>query len=167
MCYIYEKLFLREVFSTNSSNYKLLDSVINSLAVKNYTYSRYLNEIRLFSQKEIFLSFNEYRHFFYQLVKKNSELTNVVNDALKKRNQIKASNILTIIQIIVLLTLGYCLNMILTSVSFEKREGNQILFTGFSICFFVFLGVHFLKIIVNLDLSKYYSSEIITNYEKK
>ncbi len=165
--FLYEKFILREVFNPEYPSFKLLDSVINSLAVKNYTYSKYLNEIRLFSQKEIFLSFNEYRQFFYQLVRRNPELTIVVNDALKKRNQIKASSILTIIQITFLLSLGYCFNLILTSVSFEKREGNQLLFTGFSICFCIFLASHFLKVIVNLDLSKYFSSEIITNYEKK
>ena len=163
----YEELFLREVYSPSNPDYKLLDSVLNSLAVKNYTYSRFLNEIKLFSQKEIFLSFVEYRHFFYHLVRKHPELADVVNDALRKRNQIKACNVLTFIQILLLLSLGYCFNMILTSVNMENNEANKMLFTLFFIGFCILLSIHFLKLIVNLDMAKYYTSEIITNDEKK
>ena len=80
---------------------------------------------------------------------------------------IRASNILTILQIILLVVFGYSCNAVLQTINFENKEDNNLYITLISLVFSILLGIHFLKIIVNLDMSKYYNSEIITNYERK
>lgn len=165
---IIERNIFRYEISSMNVNEKLdiLDTTINSLPVKNFLYTKLLREIKEFSNQYIFVSFSEFKTFFYTLVDKYPPLLKVIKETIKKRNELKASKVFSLIQIFLVILLSIFTNKIFSFVT--KKTSNTLVYVivVFSIIYVTLLIIECLILITYIDNEKYYYSNILTQPEK-
>jgi hypothetical protein len=164
--YLEQNVF-REQIDLRNPDFFLIDSTITALPVKNYMFSSLKSEIRLYSQKEIFISYNDYKLFFYQMFKKYPGLQEIVNKTLIQRNQFKAQIIISIFLIVISIILSILTNKVIAHLNFDVNSKKSIIMVFFSILYMSILIFEFLNLISNIDNKKFLSSRILTPYEKK
>jgi hypothetical protein len=150
-------------------DYKIVDTLINSVPVKNFVFTnkKTIREIKMFSQKEIFINFTDYKQFFNKLINQNEELFNVLNLTLEKRAKLSASIYLTMIFIFILLILFFVVWKIYNFIIITKSGGTFIfLIYIFGSYLLILILIQFLKLISHIDTIKYLSSQILSNRDR-
>jgi hypothetical protein len=162
----YQKLS-QEINLANSEEKKdILDTLINSLPVKNFLYTVLLKKIKDLCEREIFLSFSEFKLFFYTEVENEIQLKLVILETIEKRNKLKASKIFCLTQIFLAIILSILTNKIFSFVTFHNNYIGGIIIVLFSFLYMTLLIMECLILITLIDYEKYYYSNILTQSEK-
>lgn len=162
----YQK-FNQEINLANSEEKKdVLDTLINSLPVKNFLYTVLLKKIKDLCEREIFLSFSEFKLFFYAEVENEIQLKLVILQTIEKRNQLKATKVFCLVQIFLAIILSILTNKIFSFITFHNNYIQGIIVVLFSFLYMTLLIMECLILITLIDYEKYYYSNILTQSEK-
>jgi hypothetical protein len=161
-----EKIELLINLTNNEEKMDILDSTINSLPVKNFLYTVLLKKIKDFCEREIFLSFSEFKIFFYSEVENEIQLKYVILDTIEKRNELKACKIFNLIQIFLSTVLSILTIKIFSYITFNNNYIEGTIIVIFSFLYMILLIFECLVFITLVDYEKYYYSNILTQSER-
>jgi len=152
--------------TNNDEKKDILDTLINSLPVKNFLYTFLLRKIKDLCEREIFLSFSEFKIFFYGEVENEIQLKLVILETIEKRNELKSTQVFCLLQIFLAIILSILTNKIFSFITFHNNYINGIIIMFFSFLYITFLIIECLVLITLIDYGKYYYSNILTQPEK-
>jgi hypothetical protein len=166
---LFQNLFFTEKLDKDQSklNLILLETTITSLPVQNYIFKNLLDEIKIFTQSEVFISLAEYKIFFFKMFKKYPGLRNKVYETINKRNNLKSSIVICILQILLAVILSIFTTKIISYLNIENQNYLRILLVVSSFIYMSVLILECLKLITFIDNMKYLYSNNLTNYDKK
>jgi hypothetical protein len=144
----------------------ILDTTINSIPVKNFLYTVLLDKINDFCEREIFLSFSEFKIFFYCEIENEIQLKYVIIDTIEKRNDIKAIKIFNILQIFLLIVSSFFILNIFSYITFHDNYIENCFIFIFSFFYILILISECLYFIRHIDKEKYYYSNVLTQSER-
>jgi len=164
---VFYQKFNQEMNIANSEEKKdILDTLINSLPVKNFLYTVLLKKIKDLCEREIFLSFAEFKLFFYKEAENEIQLKLVILQTIEKRNSLKATKVFCLVQIIFAIILSVLTNKIFSFITFNNNYIQGIIIVLFSFLYMTLLIMECLILITLIDYEKYYYSNILTQSEK-
>ena len=148
------------------SNLHKIDTLINSLPVKNFLYTVLLKKIKDLCEREIFLSFSEFKLFFYGEAENEIQLKSVILETIEKRNELKSNKVFCLIQICLAIILSILTNKIFSYITFHNNYIQGIIIVVFSFLYMTLLIRECLVLITLIDYEKYYYSNILSQSEK-
>jgi len=159
---------INQLFNLTNSNEKLdiLDTLINSLPVKNFLYTVLLKKIKDLCEREIFISFSEFKVFFYGEVENEIQLKLVIIETIEKRNELKSTKVFCLLQILLAILLSILTNKIFSYVTFHNNYIQGIIIVIFSFLYMTLLIIECLVLISLIDYEKYFYSNILSQSEK-
>ena len=148
-------------------NNKNIDSLINSLPVKNYIFSKLFKEVETLLRREQMLTFKDYRNLVCKLKESDIGLNNIMKKTIIQRNELKVKSFISVLLIILTIIASVLTNKIVCYIVQSTKKNYNFLLIICSLFFMSFLIFQFLQLISQIEVQRYLNSDQNSHAEVK
>jgi hypothetical protein len=170
--FIERKFFRKEInfFDTHNilMKIKVVEETFKTLPVKNFIlYDEQLSlEVDRFTKQTIYYSYEEYKKFVFEMIPQSKGLRDKIIQTLVQRDEYKASIVISIFIIILIIFLSILTNKMIPYYVYDGQKASNYM----ALTSFVYMGILIIECLIlisYIDKKKYLHSENLTNNEKR
>jgi hypothetical protein len=170
--FIERKFFRQEINFFDTHNIlmksKLVEETFKTLPVKNFILcdEQLSLEVDRFTRQTIYYSYQEYKKFVFEMIPQSKGLRDKIIQTLVQRDEYKASIVISIFLIIIIISLSILTNKIIPYYVNDSQRALNFM----ALVSFIYMGILILECLILIsfiDKKKYLHAENLTNNQKR